>query len=96
MWRHAHKIRQRMVTDLCDLANILDKIVLSKQLEIAFQSTMKLALLWFVGDWKISPFCIFKSLDSLISFDDFHKEGVLKGVNFSWFNLFASCMDGWL
>ena len=29
-WRHANKIRQRMAIDLRDLANILDKIVLSK------------------------------------------------------------------
>ena len=37
MGKHANKIRQRMVIDLCDLASILDKNLL-KTLEIAFQS----------------------------------------------------------
>ena len=38
MRRHAKKIRQRMAIDLCDLANILDKIVLSKHWKYLFRT----------------------------------------------------------
>ena len=62
---------------------------------------------WFVCGWKISPFCILKKLDSLISsvkrwfgrlFQSlmiFTKKKYLRELKLYLIS-FASCMDGWL